>query len=446
MPICLGNPPCFKARKTPWRRSSRRPKDARNSWSWGCRSRCGTACSTARRHRRQRLLGVVPKRFLPNYKEFYETRWFSPATGREPKTIVLAGQDAPFGIDLLFEATRDVVVGIEICEDLWMPIPPSSTQALAGATVLLNLSASNETVGKRRYRTDLVVGQSGRCLAAYAYAGAGPSESTTDLVFGGHCLIAENGRLLVESRRVGDGGPPPLEAHTITVDVDVDRLAADRRATTTFDDASRFPAEYRRLPFRLAEALPGLKRDVAGMPFVPVEGAELHDRFAEIFGIQCAGLAPRVGQLPAATPLHIGVSGGLDSTLALLVAAKTCDALGWPRSTIRGLTMPGFGTTSRTLTNALALMDHLGVGVETIDITELALRVPGVEPRSLRHRLSNLERIGISIGAVRNPARTAARPHFRERPGTLAHVPVDVARVRHRHGRSLRTGARLVDL
>ncbi len=237
------------------------------------------------------LLGVVPKRFLPNYREFYETRWFSPATGREPKTIALAGQDAPFGIDLLFEATRDVVVGIEICEDLWMPIPPSSTQALAGATVLLNLSASNETVGKRRYRTDLVVGQSGRCVAAYAYAGAGPSESTTDLVFGGHCLIAENGRLLVESRRVGDGGPPPLEAHTITVDVDVDRLAADRRATTTFDDASRVPAEYRRLPFRLAEALPGLKRDVAGMPFVPVEGAELHDRCAEIFGIQCAGLA-----------------------------------------------------------------------------------------------------------------------------------------------------------
>jgi NAD+ synthase (glutamine-hydrolysing) len=351
------------------------------------------------------ILGVVPKQFLPNYKEFYEARWFSPATGREPKTLALAGREVPFGTDLLFEAAGGVVVGIEICEDLWMPIPPSSKQALAGATVLLNLSASNETVGKCRYRTDLVVGQSGRCIAAYAYAGAGPSESTTDLVFGGHCLIAENGRLLVESRRVGDGGPLPLDAHTITVDVDVDRLAADRRATTSFDDAQRSLAEYRRLPFRLAVAMAGLKREVVGTPFVPAEGSELHARCAEIFGIQCAGLARRVGQLPAGTPLYIGVSGGLDSTLALLVAAKTCDALGLPRATIRGLTMPGFGTSARTLTNALDLMGHLGVGNETIDITGLALRAfqelnhapfgfdcRGMDPATFREALGRVPR------------------------------------------------------
>lgn len=320
------------------------------------------------------ILGVVPKQFLPNYKEFYEARWFHAATGREPKTVALGGLEVPFGTDLLFEGGGGVVVGVEICEDLWVPIPPSSSQAVAGATILLNLSASNETVGKCRYRTDLVVGQSGRCIAAYAYAGAGPSESTTDLVFGGHCLIAENGRLLAESRRVGDGGPLPLEAHTITRDVDVERLASDRRATSSFDDGSRSSIEYRRLPFVLATDTPGLLRDVVGTPFVPARGGELHDHCAEIFGIQCAGLAKRITRLPAGTPLNIGISGGLDSTLALLVAAKTCDALALPRGTIRGLTMPGFGTTTRTLKNALDLMDHLGVGAETIDIGSLALQ------------------------------------------------------------------------
>ena len=196
--------------------------------------------------------GLVPKQFLPNYKEFYEQRWFSPATGREPKTVDLGGQTVPFGIDLLFEAGAGsgVVVGVEICEDLWMPIPPSSLQALAGATILLNPSASNETVGKSRYRTDLVVGQSGRCVAAYAYAGAGPSESTTDVVFAGHCLIAENGRLLAESRRVGDGKPLVRGSYWVTTDVDVEKLATDRRTTTSFDDGARPMPEFRRDPVR----------------------------------------------------------------------------------------------------------------------------------------------------------------------------------------------------
>lgn len=320
------------------------------------------------------ILGAVPKQFIPNYKEFYESRWFSSAAGREPSDIVLRGRNIPFGIDLLFEAPGGLVVGIEVCEDLWMPIPPSSSQAIAGANLLLNLSASNETVGKSRYRTDLVVGQSGRCIAAYAYAGAGPSESTTDLVFGGHCLIAENGRLLVQSSRVGDGGPLPRGTHAITHDIDIEKLASDRRSTTSFNDNLRNLHEFRRVPFTLATEMPSLRRTIVGNPFVPSEPAELHDRCGEIFGIQCAALAKRIEQLPAGAPLNIGVSGGLDSTLAVLVAAKTCDALNLPRRTIHGLTMPGFGTTDRTRSNALALIDHLGIAGETIDITPLALR------------------------------------------------------------------------
>jgi NAD+ synthase (glutamine-hydrolysing) len=328
------------------------------------------------------IRGIVPKQYLPNYKEYYESRWFSPANGTEPAEIELDGRRLPFGIDLLFEAAGNagipghgrVVVGIEICEDLWVPIPPSALQAMAGATILLNPSASNETIGKSRYRTDLVVGQSGRTISAYALAGCGPSESTTDVVFGGHCLIAENGRLLAESPRVGDGKTVRRDSYSITQDVDVAKLLNDRRVTTSFDDGSSFVKPFRTVSFALAETLEGLKREVPGTPFVPLEGPELHSRCAEIFAIQCAGLAKRIEQLPVHTPLNIGISGGLDSTLALLVAVSTCDTLGLDRRQIHGLTMPGFGTTQRTRTNALALMEHLGVSAETIDISALALQ------------------------------------------------------------------------
>ncbi len=343
------------------------------------------------------ILGIVPKQFIPNYKEFYESRWFSSAVGREPSSIALGGQTVPFGIDLLFDAGAGVVVGIEVCEDLWMPVPPSSVQAIAGATVLLNLSASNETIGKSRYRTDLVVGQSGRCIAAYAYSSSGPSESTTDLVFGGHCLIAENGRLLMESRRVGDGGPIVRGSHQITGDIDVEKLAADRRMTTSFDDCVKYVSEFRRVPFGLATEMAGLRRTVVGTPFVPAEGSELHNRCAEIFGIQCAGLAKRIEQLPRGTSFNIGVSGGLDSTLGLLVAAKTCDMLALPRRLIRGLTMPGFGTTQRTRTNALDLMKHLGTSAETIDISSLALQTF----RELAHAPFGIDCRGTDLEAFR---------------------------------------------
>jgi NAD+ synthase (glutamine-hydrolysing) len=265
-----------------------------------------------------------------------------------------------------------LVVGVEICEDLWVPVPPSALQAMAGATVLVNLSASNETIGKSRYRTDLVVGQSGRCVSAYAMAGCGPTESTTDVVFGGHCLIAENGVLLAESPRVGDGHPVRRDSYAITRDVDVARLRTDRRVMTSFDDSLSSLRPFRRVGFALSPAMEGLHRDVPGTPFVP-SGPELHRRCAEIFGIQCAGLAKRIEQLPGGNPLNIGISGGLDSTLSLLVAVTTCDMLGLDRRLVHGLTMPGFGTTQRTRTNALDLMDHLGVSSETIDISALAL-------------------------------------------------------------------------
>ena len=328
------------------------------------------------------VIGLVPKQLIPNYREFYEARWFTGADGSEPEEIVFGDARVPFGTDLLFEA-GEVVVGVEICEDLWMPIPPSSFQAVAGANILLNLSASNETIGKCAYRRDLVLGQSGRCIAAYAYASSGPTESTTDLVFGGHCLIAENGRLLAESSRVGDGNPIRRDSYSITTDVDVELLVNDRRATTTFDDCVRhLPGPYRPIPFQLKREMSGLKRHVSGTPFVPKQEAELDKRCAEIFGIQCAALAKRVEQIPADAPLCIGVSGGLDSTLALLVAVNMCDMLGAPRKRIHGLTMPGFGTTELTRTNALALMRHLGVSADTIDVRELCLQTF----RSIKHK------------------------------------------------------------
>ena len=238
--------------------------------------------------------------------------------------------------------------------------------------MLLNPSASNETIAKSQYRRDLVVGQSGRCIAAYVYSGAGPAESTTDLVFGGHCLIAENGRLTAESPRVGDGHAIRRDSYWITQDIDVAKLLADRRIATSFEQGPRFPGRSAMFLSSLPRSCRAL-RFVPGTPFVPTEGPELHRRCAEIFGIQCAGLAKRIEQLPPNTALNIGISGGLDSTLSLLVVVKTCDLLKIDRRQIHGLTMPGFGTTDRTRNNALDLMRHLGVSSETIDIAPLAL-------------------------------------------------------------------------
>jgi NAD+ synthase (glutamine-hydrolysing) len=362
------------------------------------------------------IRGIIPKQHLPNYKEFYERRWFTGATGTEPAEIELEGTRVPFGVDLLFAAkvisgelsSQEVTIGVEICEDLWVPVPPSAIQAIAGATILLNPSASNETIGKSRYRADLVVGQSGRTIAAYALAGAGPSESTTDVVFGGHCLIAENGRMLAESPRVGDGLRIRRDSYTITQDVDVAKLLADRRTMTSFSDPSSYLRQFRRIPVRFSAAMEGLNRAVPGTPFVPQEGPELEGRCAEVFGIQCAGLSKRIEQLPAGTRLNIGISGGLDSTLALLVAVTTCDLLGLERRQVHGVTMPGFGTTDRTRTNALNLMEHLGVASETIDIRALALKTfqeMGHSPFGIDCRGLDVESFRALLGRVPSHAR-----------------------------------------
>ncbi len=320
------------------------------------------------------VVAIVPKQYLPNYQEFYEARWFTAADGTEPETVDLGVLGTiPFGVDLLIE-WGDLLVGIELCEDLWMPIPPSSVQATAGANLLLNLSASNELVGKADWRELLVRSQSGRCLAAYAYASAGPTESTTDVVFSGHCMVAENGSLLTRSARIGLDGCGWLERSHATADVDLQRIAHDRQITGSWQQAAvRNATKFRHVRLIGTTQCQGSKRQVTATPFVPREDAELHERCAEIFGIQCAALAKRVSRLPGDLPLNIGISGGLDSTLALLVAVKTCSQQGWPSERIAGITMPGFGTTTRTLTAARELMSCLSITADEIDIRQLCL-------------------------------------------------------------------------
>jgi NAD+ synthase (glutamine-hydrolysing) len=337
--------------------------------------------------------GLVPKTFLPNYREFYEARHFRAASDTDPPTVKIGTDDVPFGTDLLF---RDgaATLAIEICEDLWVPVPPSSHAALAGANVVLNLSASNELIGKAQWRRDLVVSQSGRLMAAYAYASAGGGESTSDLVFGGHCLIAENGVLMGESRRIGDTDDEDLPVQTeVTRDVDLQRLDHDRRVVGSFDDfQGSLPRAYRTIELGCRDpeqtesaAAPGtaieihsdrnrLKRRVDPHPFVPDDVSKREERCAEILAIQTAGLVKRLQQLPADLPLTIGISGGLDSTLALLVAVSAVDQLKRDRKIIDAIIMPGFGTTVFTNDSANQLVQGLGVASESIDIRPLALR------------------------------------------------------------------------
>lgn len=343
------------------------------------------------------ILGMVPKQYLPNYQEFYEARWFHAADGHEPAEVYIEGYGSThFGVDWLLEA-EGVVVGVEICEDLWMPVPPSSLQALAGANILLNLSASNETIGKADWRRHLVASQSGRCLAAYVYCSAGPTESTTDIVFGGHCLIAECGSVLAESARVGDGGPLPLKGGFVTADVDVDRMDHDRRVQGTFYQSRTDSLQpKKRIPVQLKPHPNDVKRTINAHPFVPKDPKILKARCEEIFGIQCAALAKRLQQLPSHLPLQIGVSGGLDSTLALLVACKTLQHLGQSAKRIVGWTLPGFGTTDRTLENAKQLMRLLGITAKEQDIRELSLGTFS----ALGHKPFGLDLTGCTIAEV----------------------------------------------
>jgi len=318
---------------------------------------------------RGRLVGVVPKTYLPNYREFYEARQFTPGDSSPRSAIALAGQDAAFGTNLLFRLAEmpAFVLHVEICEDLWVPAPPSSFAALAGASVIGNLSASNIIVGKEGYRHQLVANQSARCLAAYLYSAAGIGESTTDLAWDGHAIIYENGTLLAESQRFA--AAPQLAL----ADVDLDRLLADRMRQNTFaEGARRHPAEVAR--FRSVEfSLPlprgrlPLERRIGRFPYVPGDAASRDLRCEEVYRIQVQGLVTRM-QATGTRKLVIGVSGGLDSTQALLVCARALDELKLPRRNILAYTMPGFATTSRTRNQAWQLMRAVGASAEEIDI------------------------------------------------------------------------------
>jgi NAD+ synthase (glutamine-hydrolysing) len=308
------------------------------------------------------ILGIVPKTFLPNASEFYEERWFSSSLDAPAADLLWGGERIPFGNDLLFRAENfeGCVVGVEICEDAWVATPPSGKMATAGATVLLNLSASPETLGKEEYRRALVQSQSARCLAAYAYASAGPGESSTDLVFSGHSIIAEYGMVLAQTERFS------FETRLAVADIDVDRLLGERRRNNSF--AAARPCSFRDVPFRLPDApAASLRREITPTPFVPAgEEAQAH-RCREIFALQTTGLAKRLRHTGVQRGI-VGLSGGLDSTLALLVMVKAFDALGLDRKGIVAVTMPGFGTTVRTRGNAEGLAERLGVTLRIIPI------------------------------------------------------------------------------
>ena len=317
---------------------------------------------------RGKVLGVVPKTFLPNYKEFYEKRWFTSSRDIRVENVRLCGQTVPLGTDLLFE-TSNTTFGIELCEDVWAVIPPSSRLALEGAEIIFNLSASDESIGKHNYLCQLIAQQSARCIGGYVLSSCGFGESTTDVVFAGNGLIYENGQLLNRSDRFS------FKPQTIISEIDVEKLRTERRVNTTF---AACRATLSGNPFRRIATEQVNPRDIVMTrsfdphPFVP-QGPTLDERCEEIFSIQTTGLAQRLVHTQAKSAV-VGISGGLDSTLALLVCARTFDRLGWDRKGIVGVTMPGFGTTDRTYRNALSLMESLGVTIREVSIRKACLQ------------------------------------------------------------------------
>ena len=313
-----------------------------------------------------RVLGLVPKQFLPTTGEYYEERWFTSAAGLAPIEINFGDYSAPFATNLLFaDDTSGCTFGVEICEDLWAVHPPSGDLCLAGANLILNPSASNELLGKAAYRRDLVRQQSARCLAAYAYASAGPGESSTDVVFSGHCLVAENGSLLAESERF------KFDTQIVCADLDLNRLQHERLCNSSFS-AGVVTRNFRQIAVTLAAkagAPLGTLRPNPALPFVPTDPHIRAETCREIFAIQSTGLAKRLKHI-GTKQVVIGISGGLDSTLALLVAAHAFDLLGLDRKGILAPTLPGFGTTKRTRGNAEKLVKQLGATLRVIPIHE----------------------------------------------------------------------------
>jgi len=318
------------------------------------------------------VLGLVPKTCIPGYSEFYEPRWFAAAEELEVSEVRIGGNVVPVGNDLMFVSEEDdnLAFGVEICEDLWVPVPPSSLLAQAGAVLLFNPSASNELVGKADYRRQLVSSQSASCVAAYVYAGSNTGESSTDLVFGGHSLIAENGQMLAESERFTH------ETRLIHADIDIPRLQYSRMIMGTFR-AGRGSRGYRAIRFRdPSESVTAgreLARTVDASPFVPGNPLVRDERCQEILSIQTSGLMKRVRHI-GVKQLVIGISGGLDSTLAFLVAVRAMQRLGRPASDVLAVTMPGFGTTSRTYDNAVGLIKALGATLQVVDIKAACLQ------------------------------------------------------------------------
>ena len=316
----------------------------------------------------QTVQGIVPKTYLPTNNEYYEERWFSSSRNCPVDVIHLAGKTIPFGTDLLFSATNlpSCTLGIEICEDLWSVQPPSGSMALAGATILLNPSASDEILGKAEYRRGLVQQQAARCLAAYLFAGAGPGESTTDVVFSGPAFISENGYMLAETERFH------FSTQMAVADIDVQRLSHERLRNSSFSSA--LPDQsYRTIQFSMpigavsSESGSLLRSDLSPTPFVPPNPAQRAKNCQEIFHIQAVGLAKRL-KYTGVTHITLGLSGGLDSTLALLVTQQAFEMLSLDRDGIVAITMPGFGTTNRTLSNAEQLAKSLDITLRQIAI------------------------------------------------------------------------------
>ncbi len=329
----------------------------------------GLLLNTAVVIQKGKILGIVPKTYLCNYKEFYEKRWFASASEVTETSVRLCGQIVPLGTNLLFEASG-TTFGIEICEDLWATIPPSSSLALQGAEIIFNMSGSNESIGKHNYLCSLISQQSARCIAGYVYSSCGFGESTTDLVFAGNGLIYENGSLLARSQRFS------FDRQLIVGEVDVERLRTERQINTTFATCKIQSGSLKPIVRIAAETVKGkeirLTRNFEKYPFVP-QGDGLNERCEEIFSIQVSGLAKRLVHTAAKSAV-VGISGGLDSTLALLVCVKAFDKLGWSRKGIIGVTMPGFGTTGRTYHNAVSLMQSLGITIREINIKDACIQ------------------------------------------------------------------------
>jgi len=350
-----------------------------------------------------RILGIVPKSYLPNTKEFYEKRQFVSGRDIVRSEVEILGSEVPFGVDLLFSDSREMTFGVEICEDLWAVTPPSNHMASNGANLIFNLSASNELIGKHAYREELVRTQSARLMAAYVYSSAGVGESSTDTVFGGHAIISEYGNTLAENRRFR------MESHLITADVDLEKLRWLRLNEGSYGDGRR--KKTRCITVDTLPEITTLRRRIEPAPFVPSKHADQAARCEEIIQIQAHGLIKRMTHAHISKAL-IGISGGLDSTLALLSTHKAFEIMGWDPHDIIAVTMPGFGTTSRTKSNATALCKALGVTLKTVDITALSLK----EFEAIDH---DPEDLSVTYENVQARARTSILMNMANKEGGL---------------------------